>query len=182
MKWTREAVFHFSFTVIKMSLHVLTIIKVVKKRPLQGTVWGPRFMVATDLYMCVISQRLNAVKTPPGCVYNASGEWEGCTGVVGLVVCRPLTLCITDSISQSWFQWGWGGGSWGEQWGQWSSERQKKMKKWKEEETRMKCAWYSGGDSYGVLLEGRRFGFKIEIHRAARHWIESLKLICLNLI
>lgn len=93
--------FHFSFTVIKMSLHVLTIIKVVKKRPLQGTVWGPRFKVATDLYMCVISQRLNAVKTPPGCVYNASGEWEGCTGVVGLVVCRPLTLCITDSISQS---------------------------------------------------------------------------------
>lgn len=156
MKWTREAVFHFSFTVIKMSLHVLTIIKVVKKRPLQGTVWGPRFKVATDLYMCVISQRLNAVKTPPGCVYNASGEWEGCTGVVGLVVCRPLTLCITDSISQSWFQWG-GGGSWGEQWGQWSSERQKKMKKWKEKkrqewnvpdtlvETVMGCCW-RGGD------------------------------------
>lgn len=180
MKWTREAVFHFSFTVIKMSLHVLTIIKVVKKRPLQGTVWGPRFKVATDLYMCVISQRLKAVKTPPGCVYNASGEWEGCTGVVGLVVCRPLTLCITDSISQSWFQWGGKLGRAVRSVEFRAAKENEEMKR--EEETRMKCAWYSGGDSYGVLLEGRRFGFKIDIHRAARHWIESLKLICLNLI
>lgn len=148
---------HFSFTVIKMSLHVWTINKVEKKRPLQGTAstCGEGVKVTADLYihaqMCVIIfQRLNAVKTLPGCVTNAPGEWEGCTGVVGLVVCRPLTSCITGSISQSWFQWGRGGGGW--QLGR--AVRSVGFRAAKENEemkrvTRMKCVWYSGEDNYG---------------------------------
>lgn len=50
--------------------------------------WGPRLKVTADLYihahMCVIVfQRLNAVKTLPGCVLNTPGEKEGWAGVAG---------------------------------------------------------------------------------------------------
>lgn len=102
-----------------MSLHVwLNNKRGEKKRYLQGTASkcedrGFRSL-QISAHMCVIVfRRLNAVKTPSGCVYNASGEWEGCAGVVGLMVCRPLTSRITGSISQSWFQWGGRGGGLG---------------------------------------------------------------------
>lgn len=47
---------------------------------------------------------------------------------------------------------------------------------------RMKCVWHSGGDSYGVLLERRRFAVKMGLHHAALPWIDSPHLTCLNLI
>lgn len=110
--------------------------------------WGEKSL-QISIYACTYSyiyQRLNAVKTPPPRLAVCTEEWEGCIGVVGLMVCRPLTSCITGSISQSWFQWG-GGQSGGKKWrNEKSDENETGLIFWRRQ---------LGGDAGGEGLRGQ---------------------------